>query len=52
MIEKYKKYQELLKTTIQNAEFVGKFEIGKLSDGLHPSSAQHSVIAKIIKEGL
>lgn len=52
MIEKYKKYQELLKTTIQNAEFIGKFEIGKLSDGLHPSSAQHSVIAKIVKEGL
>jgi lysophospholipase L1-like esterase len=52
MIEKYKKYQELLKTTIQNAEFIGKFEIGKLSDGLHPSSAQHSVIAKIVKDGL
>lgn len=52
MIEKYKKYQELLKTNIQNAQFVGKFEIGKLSDGLHPSSAQHSVIAKIIKDGL
>jgi lysophospholipase L1-like esterase len=52
MIEKYKKYQELLKTNIQNAQFVGKFEIGKLSDGLHPSSVQHSVIAKIIKDGL
>jgi lysophospholipase L1-like esterase len=52
MIEKYKKYQDLLKTNIQNAKFVGKFEIGKLSDGLHPSSTQHAVIAKIIKDGL
>lgn len=52
MIEKYKKYQELLKTNIQNAQFIGKFEIGKLSDGLHPSSTQHLVIAKIVKDGL
>ena len=52
MIEKYKKYQELLKTSIQNAQFIGKFEIGKLSDGLHPSAAQHKLIAKTIKDAL
>jgi lysophospholipase L1-like esterase len=52
MIAKYKKYQDSLKTTIQNADFIGKFEIGKLSDGIHPNAVQHSVIAKIIKDGL
>jgi hypothetical protein len=48
MIEKYKKYQQLLKTDIKNAEFIGKFEIGKLSDGLYPSKSQHETIANIV----
>jgi hypothetical protein len=52
MIEKYKKYQQLLKTDIKNAEFIGKFEIGKLSDGLHPSKSQHETIANIVKNAL
>lgn len=52
MIEKYKKYQASLLSDIKNAEFIGKFEIGPLSDGLHPSKSQHKVIANIIKKGL
>jgi lysophospholipase L1-like esterase len=52
MIEKYKKYQQLLKTDIKNAEFIGKFEIGKLSDGLHPSKSQYETIANIVKNAL
>lgn len=52
MIEKYKKYQASLLSDIKNAEFIGKFEIGPLSDGLHPSKSQHRTIANIIKKGL
>jgi lysophospholipase L1-like esterase len=52
MIEKYKKYQASLLSDIKDAEFVGKFEIGPLSDGLHPSKSQHKTIANIIKKGL
>jgi lysophospholipase L1-like esterase len=52
MIEKYKKYQSSLLTDIKNAEFIGKFEIGPLSDGLHPSKSQHKIIANIIKNAL
>jgi lysophospholipase L1-like esterase len=52
MIEKYKKYQSQLLSDIKNAEFIGKFEIGPLSDGLHPSKSQHRTIANIIKKGL
>ena len=33
-------------------KFIGKFEIGTLSDGLHPSKSQHKIIANIIKNAL
>ena len=52
MIEKYKKYQSSLLSDIKNAQFIGKFEIGPLSDGLHPSKSQHKIIANIIKNAL
>jgi lysophospholipase L1-like esterase len=51
MIEKYKEYQTKLPTNIKNAKFVGVFSIGVLSDGFHPSAAQHQKIAKIIIDG-
>lgn len=52
MIEKYKKYQSSLLSDIKNAQFIGKFQIGSLSDGLHPSKSQHKLIANIIKQAL
>lgn len=52
MITKYKKYQSSLLSDIKNAQFIGKFEIGPLSDGLHPNKSQHTIIANIIKNAL
>jgi lysophospholipase L1-like esterase len=52
MIENYKKYQESIPTTITNAQFIGIFDIGTLSDGFHPSGAQARQIANIIINAL
>lgn len=52
MIENYKKYQEAIPTTIQNAKFIGIFDIGTLSDGFHPSGTQARQIANIIINAL
>ena len=52
MIENYKKYQESIPTTITNAQFIGIFDIGTLSDGFHPSVVQARQIANIIINAL
>jgi lysophospholipase L1-like esterase len=52
MIEKYKQYQESIPTTITNAQFIGIFDIGTLSDGFHPSGTQARQIANIIINAL
>ena len=52
MIEKYKEYQESIPTTITNAQFIGIFDIGTLSDGFHPSVVQARQIANIIINAL
>jgi lysophospholipase L1-like esterase len=52
MIQKYKEYQEAIPTTIQNAKFIGIFDIGTLGDGFHPTGAQPRQIANIIVNAL
>ena len=52
MIQKYKEYQEAIPTTIQNAKFIGIFDIGTLGDGFHPTGTQPRQIANIIIKAL
>ena len=52
MIQKYKEYQEAIPSTIQNAKFIGIFDIGTLGDGFHPTGAQPRQIANIIVNAL
>ena len=52
MIQKYKEYQEAIPTTIQNAKFIGIFDIGTLGDGFHPTGTQPRQIANIIINAL
>ena len=52
LIERYNEYQQQMPTTIQNAKFIGIFDIGTLSDGFHPSGAQARQIANIIINAL
>ena len=53
LIERYNEYQQQMPTTIQNAKFIGIFDLGPLTtDGIHPSAIQARQIANIIINAL
>ena len=53
LIERYNEYQQQMPTTIQNAKFIGIFDLGPLTtDGIHPSAVQARQIANIIINAL
>jgi lysophospholipase L1-like esterase len=53
LIERYNEYQQQIPSAIQNAKFIGIFDLGILTtDGIHPSAVQARQIANIIINAL